>query len=238
MQLTQRTDGRVIRYDRIHHIETGYDIKAQDDGAADEELAMLLRRVHLVRENNPIEFKQIANRVFALESYSVRQRVHTAGLRQSGKRWVDQDAIDDVVSMAFIRLLDFLKGMEGKSIGEWRNGVKRCVQWAVADYIRLDQRHEAEPIDHGHFTDALSPEEQRYADVASRAASNTAEDRAIFKEKLSVITMLEPRAAEVLTLRLFEGYSSKEVAEKLGISPANVDQILSRTLKKIGNLGS
>lgn len=233
MQLTRKS---ASRYDRLHHIETGYDTKPDGRRVDDAELELLLRRAHRVRDNDPIEFKQIANRIFEIESWAVRQMVSAAGFNKSGSNWVDEAAIDDVVNDSFIRMLDFLKKMKGESIGEWRNGVRRCIHWAVVDYIRDDQRNKAEPIDHGHFTDALAPEDLKYTEIASLAATGQAEDRALIKEKLAGVTELEPRAAEVIKLRLIEGYSSKEVAEMLGTTPANVDQIVSRSTRKLAGL--
>lgn len=198
---------------------------------------MLLRMAHRTRESDPIEFKRIAGRILELESWTVKQMVQTAGFRQTGNRWVDPSELDDVVSMALTRMLDHLTKRDGQSIGQWRNAVKTCVRFAVADYVRYDQRHEAEPIDHGHFTDALAPDEQKYAEITSLAATGSAEDGVLFKEQLGLVTELEPRAADVIRLRLIVGLSAKEVAEQLGLSSVNVDQILSRSVRKLARLG-
>lgn len=186
-----------------------------------------------MRGRDPFEHKRLIDEILARESYAVRQMVASAGVRKTGRSWVDREAIDDVTSMALARVADFLSKMKGTSIGELRNGVSQCVRFAVGDYVRDDQRSDSVPVDPGHFTDALPPEQQQYAELTGLAASGSAEDRANFKERLELVALLDSRAADVVKMRGLEGRSSKEVAGQLGLTAANVDQIFSRSIRRL-----
>jgi RNA polymerase sigma factor (sigma-70 family) len=236
MQLLSPNPSARPRCERIHRIETGYDTSAAPANRDDGNLAFLLKRAAAVRERDPFEHQRIVEQIIRSESRHIRYLVAIAGVRQTGRRWVDVDDVEDVTSAALMRVSKFLDSMRGSSVGEFYVGVKSCVRYAVADHVRGDSRIEELPVDHGHFTDALSPEETQYAELAGLAATNSAEDRAEFKERVSVITKLEPRAAEVVKLRGIEGVPSKEVAEQLGLTVANVDQIFRRSLEKIAGL--
>lgn len=218
--------------DRLQNIDSALDTPTSGD------LAFLLRRLHEVRGRDLAEYQQLVHKILERESRTVKLKVAAAGASKSGSAWVSRTAIDDVVSNALHRISRFLSEMEGHSVGEFRTAVNTCVRYAVADHVRADQRDkQAVPIDPGHFTDALPPEQRQYAEVCGMAAEGGAEDRANFKERLETIVELEPRAADVLILRLHEGRPSKEVAELLGLTPANVDQIVSRSVAKLRELG-
>jgi RNA polymerase sigma factor (sigma-70 family) len=233
MQSLSRDQRTNPRCERLHRIETGYNISAVPVNPNDGDLPFLLRRAATVRGRNPAEHQQIVHQILARESAAVKVKVQTIGVAQSGSRWVDDADVEDVTSAALMRLARFLQSMRGTSVGELRAGVRTCVRYAAIEHVRQDSRHEAVPIDHGHFTDALSPEESQYAEIAELASSSRAEDRIEFKEKAGAIMMLEPRAAEIVKLRGIEGMPSKLVAEQLGLTVANVDQIFNRSLKKL-----
>lgn len=238
MQLIHQRHIRRLSCDTLPRIETEYDTRSADTESGDTKLAVLLRRAGVLRKSNPVELQVVIHEIIALESYTVKQMVAAAGYKRDGRSWVSEDDIQDVTSLALMRVAKFLYVMQGTSIGEFRAAVKKCVQWAVADHVRGDQRVQSVPVDPGSFTGALSPEEQQYGELVGLAANNRAEDRAEFKERLETIKLLEPRAADVISLRLIEGRRSKEVAEILGITPANVDQILLRSVKKLRELAS
>lgn len=212
---------------KLHRIETGQDIRTADD------LAFLLRRARELRERDVAAFERVVEEILIRENYLVRQRVTAAGTRQSGSAWVERSAVDDVTGRVLMRIARFLGEMRGSSVGEFRNAVKTCIHFEVISYIRKDDRDNSVPVDPGHFTDALDPEEQEYSELAGRAAAGSAEDRAILRERLEAVLDLDDRAAEIVVLRGIDGLTAKEVAERLDISPANVDQIFSRATRKL-----
>lgn len=224
-----------LRCERLHQIKLDSDSSTRPPGTTGEELSFLLRRAIAVRDRDPLEFQHLLQEIIGRESYAVKQQVALAGVRRDGRSWVAQEAIEDVTGMALTRLSKFILNMEGSSVGELRSGIRTCVRYAVVDYIRDDQRHESVPVDPGHFTDALSPEQTQYSELLGLAASTTAEDRADFKQRLELLGELDPREAEVVIMR-GRGYPSKAVAEHLGISPANVDQIYHRATVKLDGM--
>jgi RNA polymerase sigma factor (sigma-70 family) len=236
MQTSQETHKSNRRHDRIPHIETGYESKSAEIEDSGGTLAVLVRRAKALRGGDPDELTRVINEILIMESWSVKQLVTTHGSRQTGNRWVDPAQIDDVTNVALHRVAKFLRSMDGSSVGELRAGIKECVRFAVIDYVRKSASDQSVAVDPSHFTGTIDPEDQQYAGLAGHAAANGAEDRVLFKEDVGRILELEPRAAEVLQLRLLVGLSAKEVAEKLDLSPANVDQILSRSVKKLARL--
>lgn len=219
-----------MRCDRLHRIEAGQDTAARD------QLAFFLRRLHEVRGSDVAEYERLVEEILVRESYVVKQMVAATGARQSGTAWVDRNELDDVTYRVLLRITNFLRDMRGSSIGEFRNGVKTCVQFGVATYVRDDQKDQSLPVDPGHFTGALSPEETQFTELAALAASGGAEDRAVLREQLETVLGLEDRVAEVVLMRGLEGLAAKEVAERLGLTPGNVDQIYSRGLRKVKEL--
>jgi RNA polymerase sigma factor (sigma-70 family) len=236
MQTIGKTFKSDRRHDKIPHIETEYENAATESGDSERTLAVLVRRARALRGGDPDELSRVINEILTMESWSVKQMVAAHGVRKTGNNWVDAGEIDDVTNNALHRIAKFLRVIEGSSVGELRAGIKRCVEFAVIDHVRKSAADESVAVDPRHFTGTLDPEDQQYAELAGRAALNGAEDRVAFKEDAAHILELEPRAAEVLQLRLIMGFSAKEVAEKLDLTPANVDQILSRSVKKLARI--
>lgn len=211
-----------------------------DGGEPTTDLRMLLRRAGRIRAHRgPDTTRRLAEiweQIWALEAYAVRQQVITKGYAITGNAWVNESDVDDVVADVMLGATRMFMEFRGIEPGQFRAGLNKRIHWSVVDYVRDDQRRKAKPVDPAAFDpNGFDETDARHAEIAGIAAKGGAVDRAEFKEKLSGITRLEPRAAEVISLRL-SGMSSKEVAEKLGLTPANVDQIFSRSVRTMRKL--
>ncbi|MFY9487482.1 MAG: sigma-70 family RNA polymerase sigma factor [Solirubrobacterales bacterium] len=174
--------------------------------------------------------------ILANEYHAIRQQVILFGYSQSGSAWVNEPDVDDVTNEACIRATRMFEGFKGTSVGELYNAVKTCVRYAVIDYVRRDAAKLDDAVDPGAF-DPGSHEraDGHFGSLAPAISAASAGDRVEFKERLNDITMLEPRAATIVAGRA-AGESSREIAERLGLTAANVDQIYCRSIQKLIDL--
>lgn len=239
MSATIFASRRIDRSGRLFAIDAVLENSSPPEDDSLRTLRFLLREVAKARAAGDASgLERAINEILTIESWAISQKVQSYGFRITGNAWVDTDAVGEVSQEALRRTASFLRAMNGSSVGELRAGIKTCVHWAVVTHVRDSQKDRGHrvAVDPNHFTDGVDPESTQYSELLGMAANNSADDRAQFKEKIGVIFELEPRAADVLRLRLLMGYSSKEVAEELGLTPANVDQIVSRSVKKIASL--
>lgn len=233
MQSLRSQIHRSVRCDKLQRIETRYDTTAISPEDDDASLAGLLRRAVRVRADDDFEFRRLVHEILQLESYVIRQKVIAHGTRQTGNRWVDPDVVDDVTNRVLERVARFIGEMQGSAVGQLRAGISKAVHWEVVDHVRRDQRNESSPVDPANFTGTLDAQDTGYRRLSELAASNRAEDLVMFRERLAELTGLGERDATVVLMRKLQGLSSKEVAEELGLTPANVDQIVSRGMKRL-----
>jgi RNA polymerase sigma factor (sigma-70 family) len=149
---------------------------------------------------------------------------------------VPVDAREDVVHDAVARLLPYL-GLEGSSLGEAKNMVRRHTEYALKEYVRSSTKDDMrragsldEPAADGEGPGATAQRAQ--AEVADRRIGGIeqAELRTAFEVALRAV---DENKREVLVLRMMVGLSGDEVAERLGLSRANVDQLNSRGLAQL-----
>lgn len=180
------------------------------------------------------KMKRIFEEVIAAELPSLRQQVKLRGYQQTGRAWVDDGDVDDVVQRACIRALDLFEKFDGATPQQFRAALRKCVEWAVADHVRKDQADKSDPVD--PLASPAGPDGGTGPSVLeSIPAPDAVEDRMEFLERIANIAKLEPRAADVIQMRSI-GMSSKEIGAALGLTPSNVDQIFSRSIKTMRKL--
>lgn len=211
-----------------------------DGGEPTTDLRTHLRRAGRFRnQGGPEAAKRLTDtwqEIWALEAYALRQQVIAKGYAQTGNAWVNESDIDDVVAELMLDATKMFLVFRGIEVGQFRAAMNKRVHWTVVDYVRKDQKNKAKPVDPAAFDpNGFDETDSRHAELAGLAASGRAEDRANFKEAIEGITTLEPRAAEVVSLRA-SGMSSAEVGAELGLTQANVDQIFSRSVRAMRKL--
>ncbi len=204
------------------------------------DLRALLRRASRFRnQGGPDAAKRLTETwqdIWALEAYALRQQVITKGYAITGNAWVNESDVDDVVAELMLDATKMFLAFRGIEVGQFRAAMNKRVHWTVVDYIRKDQANKAKPVDPAAFDpNGFDETDASHAELAGIAASGRAEDRANFKDSLIGITKLEPRAAEVVSLRA-SGMTSAEIGAKLSLTPANVDQIFSRSVRTMRSL--
>ncbi|MSW51706.1 MAG: sigma-70 family RNA polymerase sigma factor [Actinobacteria bacterium] len=144
---------------------------------------------------------------------------------------------DEIAHEVYLRLHDWLE-LEGSSIGEVRSIIRKSVHWAFLDHVR---DHVDDDVHREGSFDTEDPTGDGPAAFVRRIEEELAHrltDRFAQSEQAAAISDaldgLADQTQKVVVLRL-TGYRAREVAERLDLSPANVDQIYSRGLKQLQN---
>jgi len=129
---------------------------------------------------------------------------------------------EDVLQTVFMRLLR--RQPDAEAVGNMEGYLRRAAVNAALDLIRSRQ---AAP----HVAlDDVAPIPSENASLAPDRLHRSAEIRHWLRE---AVARLNPRAAEMFTLRFFEGRDNPEIAQALGTTPASVAVTLSRTRDRI-----
>ncbi len=147
------------------------------------------------------------------------ERVYRAAHRITGNA---SDA-EDVLQTVFIRLL---RRQDDVDLGDGAASyLHRAAVNASLDLIRARKRARAVDLAEVSETPAegadSAPESRRYRRELSRLLR-------------AALTKVSPRAAEIFSLRYFEGFGNREIAELLGTSQTAVAVILHRTRHRLG----
>jgi RNA polymerase sigma-70 factor (ECF subfamily) len=128
----------------------------------------------------------------------------------------DRDAAEDLTQATFERALRAWSRFDPRRASEstWLIAIARNL---LIDHHRRDRSDRHELIDERVLPTLPGPEE--------RFATST--------ELLEALTQLSDRDREVLALRFGGDLTGPEIAALLGLSLANVQQILSRSLRKL-----
>lgn len=120
---------------------------------------------------------------------------------------------EDIVQDTFVRYL----GREGSPVTDVGALMRRIALNLVRDHFRADARRTFEPVDDEHPADTGTPEEMlMFRQRAER-----------FGRILDAMPALQ---RNVFIHRRLHGLSSKETAERLGLTPAAVDAHVTRAL--------
>lgn len=228
------------RIDDIGHEQTEADPLDESDPAADDaQLRLLLRTARRLRDReDPASValhKQVWVDILELEMYTINERVVAYGYRKFGRRTVDEEDQGEVVGFVMQRMMRLSKTFDGTAIGQWRQAMNQAIEWEVTTYARREaRRHENELAVEPAAWDpgSMDPEDRPAVDLSGIAAAGAVGDRIEMLEQLQLLGILKDRDMQVVTMRSI-GHSSKEVAVELGLTPANVDQIYHRALKRL-----
>lgn len=130
----------------------------------------------------------------------------------------DRDTAEDLTQATFERALRAWSRFDPRRASEstWLLVIARNL---LIDYYRRDRSNLSDPIDEHLAPTVPGPEEQ----LASA-------------ELLTALARLSDRDREVLALRFGADMTGPEIAELLNLSLANVQQILSRSIRKLRQL--
>jgi RNA polymerase sigma-70 factor (ECF subfamily) len=129
---------------------------------------------------------------------------------------------EDVLQTVFMRLLR--RQPDAVAVGNMEGYLRRAAVNAALDLIRSRQ---AAPQVH---LDDVAPILSENASLAPDRLQRSNEIRTWLRQ---AVARLSPRAAEMFTLRFFEGCDNPEIAQALGTSTASVAVTLSRTRDRI-----
>ena len=142
------------------------------------------------------------------ETYSQRMRNVCIGITQE-----DEDTVSDLVQEAFIRAYYSLGKLKDSSkFGEWIVAITKNVSLR---YLERKQKVQVMPF--SSIADEF--------DVESSLASDSMLEE---KELLEIINKLPSGYCKVFKMAVIEGFSHKEIAEKLGIEPHSSSSQLTR----------
>ncbi len=118
---------------------------------------------------------------------------------------------EDVLQAVFLRLMR--RDRSAEPLDNPESYLRRAAINAALDVVRRRQEIASVPLDES----PPGPEDQRELKDSLRRA----------------LAALNPRSAELFTLRFFEGYSNPEIARMLGMSQMHVAVLLHRTRKQL-----
>jgi len=131
----------------------------------------------------------------------------------------DDDEALDILHEGYIKVFRHIsKYTVGTSLTAW---IKRIMVNTAIDYYRKRTRRRVENIDTAHDLKLIEPS----------ALSNMAAE-----EIISALQVLSPAYRAVFNLYIIEGYSHREVAEKLGISESTSRSNLVKARQKLKKL--
>lgn len=149
------------------------------------------------------------------------------------------DDRDDAAQLAVARLLRMMETFRGDVLPQWRAALVTCVNWSCQDFARAQMRRERGT---GGSLDALDDEDEkalagrmaaRVAELARRAAEDGHAGREDLDALARAIAELPSEDARSVLRLTMAGLSSREIAARLGLSVANVDQLRSRAVRRL-----
>ena len=150
-----------------------------------------------------------------LELEDAMEQYQSALLRYATRVLNSEDAAQDVVQEAFIRLHGNMEKIARRGV-QLKGWLFRTTHNVAVDYIRKESRRR---LLHQNQAEELEPQEV-----------GTDDRQALVLQHLGV---LKPKEREVLVLRLQEGMSYKEIAEILKRSEGYVGTLIHTATKKL-----
>lgn len=152
---------------------------------------------------------------------------------------VDQQERDDAVQYAYLRLVKMLPTFRGDAMGQYRAAMATCVDYACRDYCRSKMRREmgiGGSLDErlpGADADGPGRFDRVIAALSEHGEDERAEGRMALDAIARAIDELPNENMKAVLRLSLEGFASKEIAERLDLTPANVDQLRSRALRRL-----
>ena len=136
-------------------------------------------------------------------------------------RLFNKEIAEDVTSAVFLQVARGLRGFKGRSEQDFRNWLYAIAANQANAYVRKSSRRKK-----------LLAEA---ADSIARAGSNYPSPEPDWPRLYAAILRLKPRHQTIVTLRFFENFSHKQIAEILDVNESNVRVTLHRILNKLRN---
>jgi len=202
----------------------------------------LLALVHAARADTRPAARETArrawNELIERDVDRVRALVSVWRLRGRDVR-VDPQDRDDAIQHAFYRLLNMLGNFKGSVLPQYRAAMATCVDFACRDFCRRELRHEMGLG--GSLDDQLANEDGegigRFDDVVGEQSARAQADQEAGREGLDALAhalkALPSESMRSVVSLTIEGRPSGDIAERLGLSVANVDQLRSRGLRRL-----
>ena len=129
---------------------------------------------------------------------------------------------EDVLQTVFLRLLR--RDAESEAVGNMSGYLHRAAVNSALDLMRARQNARSIPLDD------VAPMLTGNASLAPDRAHSSAESREWLR---AAVARLSPQAAEIFSLRFFEGKDNNEIAGIVGTTPGTVAVTLSRARDRI-----
>jgi RNA polymerase sigma factor (sigma-70 family) len=138
-----------------------------------------------------------------------------------GYRVASREEAEDLTQLTFERALRGWGGFDAERASP-RTWLMAIAKNLLVDHYRGDRSSQQEPIEEGEAGEA-------------RLGHEVPDERGlgIDPELETALERLPERDRQVIALRFGGDLTSREIAELTGIGPANVDQILSRSLRRM-----
>ena len=178
------------------------------------------------------------NELIERDKDRVRALVATWHLPGKDVRVASEDR-DDATQHAFYRLLKMLANFRGDVLPQYRAAMATCVDWACREFCRREMRYEMglggsldEPLvaDDGEGAGRF---DSVIADISDQMESDRQNGRASVDAVARAVEALPNENMKAVLRLTMEGYSSREIAERLNLTVANVDQLRSRALRRL-----
>src|ERR1700730_5890639 len=147
---------------------------------------------------------------------------HAMVFRAAYRITANANDAEDVLQTVFLRMLK--RGPEADPVGNMASFLHRAAVNAALDLVRTKQNVRNIPLDE------LEPVLAEPAFRGPDRAHNSGEIREWLRGALA---RLNPRIAEMFTLRFFEGKGNPEIARLLNTTPGTVAVTLSRTRDRL-----
>jgi len=146
---------------------------------------------------------------------------------------------DDASQECFIRAVKMLGNFRGTTLGEFLGALRTCVNNTCMDFCRrrlTRERGTAGSIDEpapGADDGTLGRFDAALGEIASRQDADRAAARDALAALSAGIRELENEQMREVMRRKMSGSSSREIADQLDLTVANVDQLCSRGVRKL-----
>ena len=151
---------------------------------------------------------------------------------------------EDAAQEAFIRALAMFATWQGEALGQFRRALRTCVSNTCMDYCRRAMTREMglagsleETLPSAGDEDARTRFDAELARIADRRHEQEAggrDDLAALAWKIGRLP--NEKSRDVIRLSM-EGFSSREISDRLGETVDNVDQLRSRGLRELRRMG-